>query len=330
MTWLERQWQSRTLGAALLFPIAVLYAMATTVRRSLYRSRLMKSERLPVPVVVVGNIMVGGTGKTPLVLWLAAWLQSQGYRPGIVTRGYGGTSSKPSAVGPGSNPAQFGDEAVLLAARSACPVWAGAKRAEAGFALLAAHPQCDVIVSDDGLQHYGLHRDVEIAVIDAARGHGNGWLLPAGPLREPASRLDRVDAIVVHGDGAPAPHGQVPAYGMRLRGQSFYNLADRQRRAGPDYFVGKSVHAVAGIGNPQRFFAHLDELGMRFSPHPYPDHHLFRPEDLAYEGAEAIVMTEKDAVKCQAFATDRCWVLPVDAEVDPRLGALVTRKLESL
>lgn len=330
MTWLERQWQRRTLGATLLYPVAALYGIVATARRSLYRSRLMKSERLPVPVIVVGNIMVGGTGKTPLVLWLAAWLRSHGYRPGIVTRGYGGSSRKPSPVAPGSDPAQFGDEAVLLAMRSACPVWTGAKRAEAGFALLAAHPQCDVIVSDDGLQHYGLQRDVEIAVIDAARGHGNGWLLPAGPLRESASRLDTVDAVVVHGKDAPAPHGEVPVYGMRLRGHSFYNLADHQRHADPDYFIGKSVHAVAGIGCPQRFFGHLDELGMSFSAHAYPDHHSFRPEDLAYEGAEAIVMTEKDAVKCQAFATDRCWVLPVDAQVDPRLGALVMRKLENL
>jgi tetraacyldisaccharide 4'-kinase len=330
MTWLEHQWQRRTPGAALLFPLAALFGAVSATRRALYRHGILTRERLDVPVIVVGNIMAGGTGKTPLVLWLCTWLRSHGYRPGIVTRGYGGTAHEAAPVHAGSDPALYGDEAVLLAARSGCPVWAGRKRAAAGRALLAAHPECDVIVSDDGLQHYALERDIEIVVVDAARGHGNDWLLPAGPLREPVSRLRSVDAVVVHGLPLPEGCADVPSYGMHLVGRSFYNLLNRERRVGAEYFEHKSVHAIAGIGHPQRFFRHLQQLGMTFSAHPYPDHYAFQAADLAYGNADAIVMTEKDAVKCQRFASERCWALPVDAEVDPGLGALVLRQLESL
>ena len=330
MTWLERQWQSRTPGAALLYPAAVLFALVAAARRALYRVGLLKRERLSVPVIVIGNIMAGGTGKTPLVLWLCEWLRTKGYRPGIVTRGYGGTASTPARARVDSDPAQFGDEAVLLAARTACPVWCGRRRAVAARALLAAHPECSVIVSDDGLQHYALARDVEIAVVDAARGHGNGWLLPAGPLREPRSRLEKVDALVIHGEGRLDTHANVRTYRMRLRGETFYNLVHRARRVGANHFRDKAVHAVAGIGSPERFFRHLQGLGMRFVEHPYPDHYVYKADDLAYPGADAVVMTEKDAVKCVRFANERWWALPVDAEVDPALGALVLRKLESL
>jgi tetraacyldisaccharide 4'-kinase len=330
MTWLERQWQRRTTGAVLLFPLAALFGAVSAIRRVLYRHRILRRERLDVPVIVVGNIMAGGTGKTPLVLWLCAWLRSRGYRPGVVTRGYGGTAHEAAPVHAGSDPALYGDEAVLLAARSGCPVWAGRKRAAAGRALLAAHPECDVIISDDGLQHYALERDIEIVVVDAARGNGNGWLLPAGPLREPASRLRSVDAVVVHGLPLAEGCADVPSFGMHLVGRCFYNLLNRERRVGAEYFEHKSVHAIAGIGRPQRFFGHLQQLGMTFSAHPYPDHYAFQAADLAYGNADAIVMTEKDAVKCQRFASERCWALPVDAEVDTGLGALVLRQLESL
>ena len=330
MTWLEHQWQRRTAGAALLLPLSALFGALSSARRSLYRHHLLTRERLDVPLIVVGNIMAGGTGKTPLVLWLCNWLQSHGYRPGIITRGYGGTAREAAPVYADSDPTRHGDEAVLLAWRSGCPVWTGRNRATAGRALLAAHPECNVIVSDDGLQHYALERDIEIAVIDGARGHGNGWLLPAGPLREPPSRLRSVNAVVVHGLPVPDGSADVATYGMHLVGRTFYNLLHRDRHVGPEYFTHKSVHAIAGIGHPQRFFAHLQQLGMTFSPHPYADHYPFRAEDLAYGNADAIVMTEKDAVKCQRFASERCWALPVDAEVDSELGTLVLRQLESL
>lgn len=328
MSWLERQWQGRTAGAALLYPLSALFGVAASVRRSLYRHRALRRERLQVPVVVVGNIRVGGTGKTPLVIWLTTWLQARGYRPGIVTRGYGGSARGPSPVAPGSDATRHGDEAVLLAARTRCPVWAGRDRAAAARALLGAHPECNLIVSDDGLQHYALDRDVEIAVVDAARGHGNGWLLPAGPLREPPSRLASVDAVVAHGRKGAALAVNVPVFAMQLAGRTFYNLLNPAHRAEPEFFAHKTVRAIAGIGHPERYFRHLQQLGMTFSARAFPDHHPYAPSDLAPEGAEAIVMTEKDAVKCQRFATERCWVLPVDAEVDPALGALVLRKLD--
>lgn len=328
MTWLERQWQHRTAAAALLFPVALVFGAVAAVRRTLYARHILQRRRLPVPVVVVGNITVGGTGKTPLVLWLAAWLQQHGYRPGIVTRGYGGSSSGPEAVRPDSDPARCGDEAVLLATRARCPVWMGRDRPAAGFALLAAHPDCNVIVSDDGLQHYALGRDVEIAVIDGARGWGNGWLLPAGPLREPVRRLDSVDAVVVQVANASEPGTSVPAYAMRLSGRTFYNLLNHEHQVGPEFFQHRSVRALAGIGHPERFFRHLQQLGITFVARSYPDHYAFRAQDVALPEVDAVVMTEKDAVKCRRYATERCWVLPVDAEVDPALGALVLAKLE--
>jgi tetraacyldisaccharide 4'-kinase len=225
---------------------------------------------------------------------------------------------------------------VLLARRSGCEVWTGADRAAAGRALLAARPDCSVLVSDDGLQHYSLARDVELCVVDAARGFGNGWLLPAGPLREPPSRLATVNAVVVNaGDGdalqpslGPVP-AQAPRFTMRLEGSEFRNLRDPARRAGPGLLRGKRVHAVAGIGDPQRFFRHLRAMGLEFTAHAFPDHHPFAASDLAFAGAEAVLMTEKDAVKCRSFAGESHWELPVDAVPDSALADLVLRKLDA-
>jgi len=311
----------------MLYPASFAFGMLAALRRALYAHRIFQRQRLPVPVIVVGNITVGGTGKTPLVLWLTVWLQQHGYRPGIVTRGYGGSSTGPEAVLPESDPARCGDEAVLLASRAGCPVWMGRDRPAAGRGLLAAHPACDIVVSDDGLQHYALERDIEIAVLDGARGWGNGWLLPAGPLREPVRRLRSVDAIVVQRSNAAEQRIDVPAYAMRLTGRKFYNLLNREHQVGPDFFLHRSVRAIAGIGHPERFFRHLQQLGITFSARSYPDHYAFRAEDLAAAEADVIVMTEKDAVKCRTFANERHWALPVRAELDPALGELVLGKL---
>lgn len=330
MAWLEQYWYRITLLHALLFPLSLVFRAAVALRRALYRAGILPVVRLPVPVVVVGNISVGGTGKTPLVLWLAGFLRDQGMQPGIVSRGYGGSSGAPQPVTAASDPAACGDEALMLAQRCDAPVWIGADRAAAAQGLLAAHPGCNVIVADDGLQHYRLARDVEIAVVDGARGLGNGMLLPAGPLREPETRLTSIDAVVVNishspkvGLRASAP----PAFAMSLRAREFYNLLNPEHRAAPEHFRNRRVHAVAGIGNPQRFFEQLQHLGLTFGAYAFPDHHAFSPADLAFDDADVIVMTEKDAVKCRLFATEKCWTLRVDAEIDPAFGELVLRKL---
>ncbi len=330
MSWLEPHWQRVTPVSVLLYPLSLLYRLALTLREGmLYAADVAPVARLPVPVIVIGNITAGGTGKTPLVLWLAAFLRGRGFHPGIVSRGYGGTARGPLEVPAASDPRACGDEPVLLAQRAGCPVWIGADRVAAARALLAAHPGCDVLISDDGLQHRALGRDVEICVVDGERGHGNGWLLPAGPLREPVARLASVDAVVVNsGTGGRdlVPPG-VRLFDMSLKGDEFHNLLDPGHRVSAGHFRGKRVHAVAGIGNPQRFFRQLAGLGLEFAAHPFPDHHAFGAGDLAFPGADAILMTEKDAVKCQRFAAEMHWVLAVDAGTDPRLGDLVLQKL---
>jgi tetraacyldisaccharide 4'-kinase len=308
--------------SVLLAPAALAFRAATNVRRSLYRHGLLRIERLPVPVIVVGNITVGGSGKTPLTIALASELAERGWHPGIVSRGYRGTSRAPRAVGADDNAEVVGDEPLLLA-RTGLPVWIGADRPAAARALLAAHPDRDLIIADDGLQHYALARDIEIAVIDASRGLGNGLPLPAGPLREPAARLGAVDAIVNLGGTGDARR----EFAMTLTGERFVRVNDSSVSTDAAPFRSGEVHAIAGIGDPSRFFAQLSALGIAAHRHPFPDHHRYVAADLALPGATAILMTEKDAVKCERFADDRCWALPVRATVEPALIALVERGL---
>ncbi len=313
----------------LLAPLALLFAAAVALRRALYRAGVLKSQRLPVKVVVVGNVTAGGSGKTPLAATLARTLGERGFQPGIVSRGHGREirAEAPLLVSPDADAALAGDEPLLLA-RAGFRVAVARDRVAAARALLEAHPDCDVIVADDGLQHYRLQRDVEIAVVDAARGLGNGWPLPAGPLREPRSRLDEVDALVaLVTPGAGAPWLVPNAYVMTLAGDTFRRVDGAAVESPASAFTGAGIHALAGIGNPQRFFDHLASLGIRATPHPFPDHHRFVAADLALPGARAILMTEKDAVKCGAIADARCWYLPVRAHVD---AALLERVLESL
>jgi len=325
----ERAWQRVTLLTVLLYPVSLVFRALSALRRAAYAAALLKSRRLPVPVIVVGNITVGGTGKTPLTLWLASYLARHGRRPGIVSRGHGSSLREPREVNAAADAAQVGDEPLLLAQRCGCPVWVGADRVAAAQGLLNAHPACDVLVSDDGLQHYALARDVEIALIDGERGFGNGFLLPAGPLREPVSRLRSVDAIVVNGPRR-APALPASALTMHLQGDEFYNLLNPGHVVGPAYFRSRRVHAVAGIGNPARFFTYLQTLGIDFEAHAFPDHHAYRPEELAFAGADAVLMTEKDAVKCARFASEIQWALRVDALTDPELGQRLLKKLASL
>jgi tetraacyldisaccharide 4'-kinase len=297
-----------------------LFGALVRLRRHAYRAGWLGSERAGVPVVVVGNLVAGGSGKTPLVLWIVEWLKANGWTPGIVSRGYGARVAVPRAADAGSRAPDVGDEPVLLAARSRCPVWVGAERVRTARALRAQHPEVDVLVLDDGLQHYRLARDIEIAVVDA-RGFGNGFLLPAGPLREPPQRLRSVDAVVVRDTSV------VEGYAMRLEGDRLYRLGDPSERRYANEFAGQRVHAVAGIGDPGRFFADLARLGLEVVPHPFPDHHPFRAEDLDFGDDAPVVMTEKDAVKCLSFARPHYWVLPVSAALDPAFGEWLVEKL---
>lgn len=308
----------------LLQPLAGVFFLLSGLRRLAYRLGLLPVARLPVPVIVVGNITVGGTGKTPLTLWLVQALQTAGYRPGIVSRGYGGRQRGPLAVTAASDPADVGDEPLLLAQRAQVPVYIGRRRAAAGRALLQAHPDTDVLIADDGLQHYALGRDVEIAVVDGLRRFGNGRLLPAGPLRELPRRLDAVDAVVVNGGTTDWLRVASPVHRMRLEPRRLRRLRDPNEIQGLDWLRGRRLNAVAGIGHPERFFGLLRELGAEVTPHPFPDHHAYRLAELP-EGT--VVMTAKDAVKCAAFARADDWVLEVDAVVDP---ALQTRILKLL
>ena len=311
--------------SVLLAPASIVFLGATLVRRALYRYGVFRTERLPVPVVIVGNITVGGSGKTPLVIALASALARRGWRPAIVSRGYGARSRGPRPVAADDDPDAVGDEPLLLA-RTGFPVWIGVDRPAAGRALLAVHADRDLIIADDGLQHYALGRDIEIAVIDAARGLGNGLPLPAGPLREPAARLAQVDAIVRLGGAVRSER----EFAMTLAGERFVRVNAASVSADAERFRSGTVHAIAGIGNPARFFAELAALGIRATCHPFPDHHRYTAADLQFPGATAILMTEKDAVKCKAFADDRCWTLPVSATVEPALLALIERGLRGL
>jgi len=324
---LERCWYGHCRYRFLLVPLSLIFFLLVCWRRLAYRAGLFSSQRLPVPVIVVGNLGVGGSGKTPLTLRIVQWLAELGYHPGIISRGYGGRARAPMPVKPDSDPTLVGDEPVLLARRAACPLWIGRKRAEAGRRLLAFHPEVDVLVADDGLQHYALDRDMEIVVVDGLRGFGNGQLLPAGPLREPLGRLATVDAVVVNGGDPDDFILLPPGFAMRLTGATFRNLRDPARTAIATDFAGRQLHALAGIGHPRRFFDHLERLGLNIIAHAFPDHHVYRAEDLP---AGTLLMTEKDAVKCVAFSPADAWFLAVDAELEPGLKSLIDHTLKTL
>lgn len=326
--WLQKQWLSLTGWHLLLIPVSWLFLCLITIRRLFYRLGWFKSFRLSVPVVVIGNINVGGTGKTPLVIWLVEQLQQAGFKPGVISRGYGAKAETPTSVSANSDPLQVGDEPVLIARRSQCPVFIHANRVLAGEALLSAHPECDVIISDDGLQHYRLQRDIEIVVIDGVKGLGNGALLPAGPLREPASRLKRVNAIVVNGGlETPANIINVPILNMQLVADTFYNLQEPSKISSAQAFANQQVLAIAGIGNPDRFFQQLTQMGIRFTSKAFPDHYVFNEADFNFTSTDVILMTEKDAVKCEAFAKPHFWALPVKAAIKNDLMTIILNKL---
>jgi tetraacyldisaccharide 4'-kinase len=314
-------WYGRSAWVWLLLPLSALYCAIVAARRLAYRTGLQKIHRLDVPVIVVGNLTVGGTGKTPLAIWLSQFLRAQGYRPGLIARGYGGKATHwPQAVTADSDPSLVGDEPVLLVRATDCPMVVAPDRVAAARALLAEH-DCNIIISDDGLQHYALGRDIEIAVVDGERRFGNAHCLPAGPLREPARRLREVDLIVANG---AARAGE---FAMRVHAGEAVNLLSGERRQLHE-FHPRSVRAIAGIGHPERFFAALRAAGLKFTARAFPDHHDYRPEDLA-SADDVVIMTEKDAVKCRHFARDTFWAVETRTEIGSEFGARLVELLRS-
>lgn len=314
--WAER-WHDGHPLFLLLLPLSLLFFVISGLRRLAYRLGWLRAWQAPVPVIVVGNVSVGGTGKTPLTLALVEHLRGQGWRPGIVSRGYGGQGARhPQIVAADSQAAEVGDEPLLLARRAQVPVVIDPLRVR-GVQHLLAHSDCNVVICDDGLQHYALARSVEIAVVDGQRGLGSGWLMPAGPLREPASRLQSIDLVVINGRHALRP-GILPASAVTMSlaaGPWQPVTADHdagQSSAGVPP-PGSAIHAIAGIGHPPRFFAMLAEQGFRVMPHAFPDHHAYHSEDLRFSPPAPLVMTEKDAVKCAGIAPPDSWYVPVQA-----------------
>jgi tetraacyldisaccharide 4'-kinase len=303
--WFNKIWYGGAPVPWWLKPLSALYRGVAGVRRIAYARGLMPAKRLSCPVIVVGNLTAGGTGKTPLVSWIAEQLTQSGYRPGIVTRGYGGSSRVPRLVQSSDNANRVGDEAVLLTRRSRAPVAIGRNRPAA--AQLLIDNGCNVILSDDGLQHYALARDCEIIVVDGDRRFGNGRLLPAGPLRESQRRLHGADAVVVNGgtgEGGDA---------LRMRLLPTGAVAMKYATTKPlREFSGQPVHAIAAIGNPQRFFATLRAVGIEVLEHPLPDHAQLKREDISFADDLPVLMTEKDAVKCAEIAGPHHWYVPVN------------------
>ena len=323
----EASWYGRgRLGLytrGLLMLLSWLYAGVTQLRRALYAVGILKATPMPVPVIVVGNLIVGGAGKTPLTRALAQQLRAAGWQPGIISRGYGRSVPGVRAVGIGDNPDSVGDEPLLYAA-DGFPVYVGEQRAAAGRALLAANPAVDILIADDGLQHTALARDIELLVFDQ-RALGNGRLLPAGPLREGLSRLrnPRVKGVVWQGGVQSLRDPFVdalPAFTMTLAPGAVYALNDRGQTRTLSSFAGQRVQAVAGIGHPERFFQMLRDAGLQVQGHAFPDHHRFTADDLP-ESDVPVLMTEKDAVKCHEFAAGRAavYVVPVTALIEPPL-----------
>ncbi|MBI2381019.1 MAG: tetraacyldisaccharide 4'-kinase [Gammaproteobacteria bacterium] len=317
-------WYRGSRWLILLWPLAGLFWLLSTLRRALYRLGVFKTWRLPVPVIVVGNITLGGSGKTPVVLWLAEFLRNEGYRPGIVSRGYGGRAPEyPCLVTADSRPEAVGDEPLLLAMRSGVPVVVDPRRGRGAQHLVEALG-CDLVIADDGLQHHALGRDIELVVIDGERRLGNNWLFPAGPLRESPSRLRRVDAVICN--GGEARNGE---WAMRLEASGWRSLPDGEAHE-LGSLTGRAVHALAGIGNPERFFTLLRGLGAKVLPHAFPDHHAYTATDLEFPGSELVLMTEKDAVKCRRFAGARpMGYVPVIARFETDFAARLRQLLAS-
>jgi tetraacyldisaccharide 4'-kinase len=303
---IDAYWYSKNPVALILMPVSWVYCCLVIIRRWFYQIGFFKSSSLPVPVIIIGNIAVGGTGKTPLLIALCELLEAQGIKAGVVSRGYRGNFSGERIVNKDSTPLEVGDEPFIIFSRTNCPVSVGSDRVAAAKLLLENY-QCDIILSDDGLQHYRMHRDYEIAVIDTSRNHGNGFCLPAGPLRESVKRLQYVDLVVYHGLVDQN-------YSFNLKFSDAVNIKTREIKSIAE-FMDTRINAIAGIGNPTRFFDQLRDVGLTIIEHAFQDHHIFNESDLDFNDSSVIFMTEKDAVKCHFYSDSNAWYIPVSAYI---------------
>jgi len=304
---LQHYWYQPNFLVWLLLPLSWLFCFIATVRRKLYQLNLIKSYGSQLPLVVVGNIVAGGSGKTPLLISLCEYIKNQGFKPAVVSRGYGGSFTGVKQVSAGDTADVVGDEPLMVFQRTAVPVVVGADRVAAVNYLLANN-DCDIVFSDDGLQHYRMKRDVEIAVVDANRSFGNGFCLPAGPLREPVSRLNNVDIVVYN--GLTSVTAEQCFYQLQFSGLAKLDGSEDRLLSS---FSNKTVHAVAGIGHPARFFEQLADNGLELIEHAFPDHHVYRQHDFSGWENACIIMTEKDAVKCRHLLLGDAWVVTVNA-----------------
>lgn len=321
---LQNSWYNKSGLTTVLLPLSWLFCLLVQIRRIFYRLKILRTTQLDVPVVVVGNLTVGGTGKTPMVIELANLLKKHGYRPGVISRGYGGKARTwPQQVRADGDPTMVGDEAILIARRTECPMAVGPNRVASAQALLK-YTDCNVIISDDGMQHYALGRDIEIAVIDGIRRYGNEHCLPAGPMREPVKRLDLVNFKVTNGVAGP------DEFAMTYKAEKLCRADDPDVTLEIASLKNQTVHAIAGIGNPQRFFDNLKLSGLEIIEHAFPDHYPFKKEDLDFGEIQPIVITEKDAVKCQRFYLHNVWYQPIKAVLDNQFTEQLLVMLERI
>lgn len=327
--YIQHAWYSRARWLVVLRPLECLYRAVVSHRKASHEKRSESQRSSGVPVIVVGNITVGGTGKSPLTAWLVNHLREKGWRPGIVSRGYGGTSQHyPLSITSTTPPSEAGDEPVMLAAQTGAPVAVDPQRPRA--VALLADQGCNIIVSDDGLQHYAMARALELVVIDGARGLGNQRCLPEGPLREPVSRLQSVDAVIVNGLATALALTHPNLFHAAITPVHFRSLASDNTFPLHPIPLKSPIHAVAGIGHPQRFFHTLKELGVEFTPKFFPDHHDFSESDLRFDDNGDVVMTAKDAIKCARMSDHRLWALDVRLQPDAHFVDWLDDKLEAM
>ena len=332
MKWSELYWHRITPLHFFLWPLSLLFSLLMSLRRFCYWLDLFPTLKLPIPVIVIDSITIEDSGKTPLVIWLVKYLTSLGLRPGIIGKGFDDNPGEPIAVSTASDPALVGSKSLLLAHRCGkhCPIWVGYDRAAVAKALLTAHPDCNILINDDGLQFHSLHRDIEIVVMDCSKqSEGNGLILPAGPYRDSLDRLNNVNVIVMNSASKYQPNikSRASIYDMRLINNTFYNLMRPNFHVGPSTFSNMYLHAIAGIDHAQHFFDHLNYLRLSPKCHTFKNNHRFLKKDIQIPNAEAILMTEEEAIRCITFAEENLWALSIDIVVDDQLKDFIINKL---